>query len=91
MKGLADLGCGVLIFFGLVLVWHDVGSGVSQSGWAWVWVLTRTHLWQWGLASIAAGTCCAALVSIGEQLGTLVWRPTQPPAPALPPTLEKPA
>jgi hypothetical protein len=82
MKGLADLGCGLLIVFGLILVWHDIGAGIAQSGWGWVWVLTRTHLWQWGLASLAAGTFCAVLGSFVEQLGILVWRPTPTPPPA---------
>jgi hypothetical protein len=89
MKGLADLGSGLLIIFGIILVWHDAGTGIAESDWHWVGALTQMQLWKWGLASLAAGAFCAALGSLGEQLGTLVWRPTAPPAPA--PTLEKPA
>jgi cell division protein FtsW (lipid II flippase) len=76
MRTLAKLGSVVLIALGLVFVYHDVATAVTQSLPNWVWFMGRTTLWRWGLGAVAAGALCAALITIAE---ALAMGPSPPP------------
>ena len=78
MTQLAKLGSVALIGLGLVFVYHDVATAVSQSWPNWVWLMGRTTLWRWGLGSVAAGAFCAALIMIAEALGVRPSPPSEP-------------
>ncbi len=68
MTFLAKLGSVVLILLGLVFVYHDVATAISQSLPNWLYLINEMKLWRWGLAAIAAGALCAALITIAEAM-----------------------